>query len=73
MAVDTVTDKYVRQGKVCSLQLDFDAVEMLKEMSPTRKAYGRVVSELVRRDYLRKQEWQRLREPQAGCARLGGK
>ena len=55
--VKTVEDKYVRKGKVCSLQLDFDAMEMLRELSPTRKAYGRYLSELVRRDYLRRQEW----------------
>jgi hypothetical protein len=64
MAVETVKAKYVRKGKMRSLQLDFDALEMLQELAPTRKAFGRYLSELVRRDYLWRQEWQRGREMQ---------
>ena len=73
MAVETVEDKYVRKGKVCSLQLDFDALEMLQELSPTRKSYGRYLSELVRRDYVRRQDWRLLRElQQAALVNVGG-
>ena len=55
---------YKRKGRVLSLQIDFDAEQMLREMSPTRKSYGRVLSELIRRDYHWKQEWQRQRDQQ---------
>jgi hypothetical protein len=34
---------------------------MLRELAPTYKAYGRYVSELIRRDYIRRQEWQQVR------------
>jgi hypothetical protein len=72
MAVETVKEKYVRKGKMRSLQLDFDALEMLKELSPTRRSYGRYLSELVRRDYLWRQEWQRLRDlQQAALVEVG--
>jgi hypothetical protein len=54
-------DGYQRKGRVTSLQLDFDAWQLLQEISPTRKGYGRYVSELIRRDAIRRQEWERLR------------
>ena len=38
--------------------------DMLREIAPTDKAYGRFISELIRREYVRKQDWQRLRDMQ---------
>ena len=52
---------YERKGKPLMFQFDFDAVEMLYEIAPTKKAIGRYLSELVRRDYLRQHEWQQRR------------
>lgn len=51
----------IRRGIARQLTFDHDAWELLQQMSPTRKGYGRYVSELIRRDYLWRQEWQRLR------------
>jgi hypothetical protein len=31
------------------------------ELAPTYKAYGRYISELIRRDYVRRQEWAKAR------------
>ena len=62
--METVPAKYVRKGRMTSLQLDFDAWDMLREIAPTDKAYGRFISELIRREYVRKQDWQRLRDMQ---------
>ena len=70
--VETLKEKYIRKGKVRSLQLDFDALEMLQELSPTRKGYGRYLSELVRRDYIRREEWKRVRAlEQAALVEVG--
>jgi hypothetical protein len=52
---------YERKGKPLLFQFDFDAVEMLYEIAPTKKSIGRYLSELVRRDFIRRQEWQRRR------------
>ena len=52
---------YVRKGHVACLQIDHDAWSMLREIAPTYKAYGRFVSELVRREYIRRQEWEKAR------------
>jgi hypothetical protein len=60
----SLPEGYVRKGKMTALQLDFDALEMLREVSPTSKSYGRYLSELVRRDYLWRQDWQRIRAMQ---------
>jgi hypothetical protein len=46
---------------VATLQFDHDAWAMLGELAPTQKSFGRYLSELVRRDYIRRQEWQQLR------------
>jgi hypothetical protein len=54
--------KYGRQGRIVNLQFDHDALAMLKELAPTRKSYGRYLSELVRRDYIRKTEWQQRQD-----------
>ncbi len=50
-----------RKGRMCSLQMDCDALAMLQELSPTRKSYGRYLSELVRRDYLWRTAWRQGR------------
>jgi hypothetical protein len=52
---------YVRKGILVNFQMDPDAHAMLKEIAPTTKAYGRYLSELVRRDYIRRQEWEKMR------------
>jgi hypothetical protein len=52
---------YQRKGCVKTLQYDVDAWAMLVEIAPTEKSYGRFISELIRRDYIRRQEWQRVR------------
>jgi hypothetical protein len=51
-----------RNGRVCSLQMDLDALQMLREIAPSRKAFGRYLSELVRREYIRRQDWQRQQD-----------
>ena len=56
---------YVRKGKPLMFQFDPDAVAMLYEIAPTKKAVGRYLSELVRRDYIRRQEWQQGRAMEA--------
>jgi hypothetical protein len=42
-------------------QIDFDAAEMLYEVLPTKKRHGQFLSELIRRDYIRRQEWAKAR------------
>ena len=34
---------------------------MLQELAPTKKSVGRYLSELVRRDYIRRQDWEQAR------------
>ena len=69
----TVSEKYVRKGRMTSLQLDFDAYELLREIAPTDKSYGRYISELIRRDYIRRQEWAQVRAlEQAVLVDVGG-
>jgi hypothetical protein len=50
-----------RRGIAKNLTLDFDAAELLYEMVPSRKGYGRYVSELIRNERLRKEERDKLR------------
>jgi hypothetical protein len=52
---------YVRKGKPIAYQFDHDAVVMLYELVPTNKSHGRFLSELVRREYIRRQEWEKAR------------
>jgi hypothetical protein len=52
---------YERKGKPLTFQFDFDAAAMLYELAPTHKAIGRFLSELVRREYIRRQEWKQAR------------
>jgi hypothetical protein len=63
---------YVRKGRPCYFQLDHDAWQLLQEIAPTQKAYGRYVSELIRRDAVRRAEWAQLRAvQQAALAQVG--
>jgi hypothetical protein len=57
-------DGYQRKGRPCYFQLDPDAWELLQTISPTTKSYGRHLSELIRRDHARREDWRRLRELQ---------
>jgi hypothetical protein len=52
---------YERKGRPLNFQLDHDAAEMLYEMVHTHKSHGRFLSELIRREYIRRQEWQKVR------------
>jgi hypothetical protein len=51
----------IRRGVPKNLSLDHDAVLILKELSPSTKGYGRLVSELLRAEMTRREERQRLR------------
>jgi hypothetical protein len=56
---------YVRKGRPLNFQLDPDAVEMLYAfIPPTTKGHGKYLSELIRRDAIRRQEWQQMRDVQ---------
>ena len=61
MASVPVPEGYVRKCKPLQFSFDFDAAAMLYEIAPTKKAIGRYLSELIRRDYVRRQEWQRAK------------
>jgi hypothetical protein len=52
---------YVRKGRPCYFQLDHDAWELLQQIAPTAKSYGRYVSELIRRDAVMRQTWHQAR------------
>ena len=52
---------YVRKGRPLNFQIDHDAAEMLYELVHTNKSHGRFLSELIRREYIRRQEWSRVR------------
>jgi hypothetical protein len=54
----------VRRGKSKQLTLDFDAIAALEELASGPGAQGRVVSELLRAELVRREERQRLRERQ---------
>jgi hypothetical protein len=63
---------YVRKGKPIAYQFDHDAVVMLYELVPTNKSHGRFLSELVRREYLRRQEWERARAALPAVVEVAG-
>ena len=63
---------YVRKGKPIAYQFDFDALEMLYQLVPTSKAHGRFLSELVRREYIRRKEWEQGRAVQPVQVGAGG-
>jgi hypothetical protein len=67
LCMPALPEGYERKGRVCSFQLDFDAWELLQAISPTSKSYGRYISELIRRDAVRREEWRKLRETQEAC------
>jgi hypothetical protein len=50
----------VRRGKNKQLTLDLDAIQALEELAPGPGAQGRVVSELLRAELVRREERQRL-------------
>ena len=52
---------YVRKGRPCYFQLDYDAWELLQQIAPTQKSFGRYLSELIRRDAAMRQTWQQAR------------
>jgi hypothetical protein len=52
-------EDYERKGKPLTFQFDYDVVELLYLLAPTKKAIGRYLSELVRRDHVRRQDWAR--------------
>jgi hypothetical protein len=52
----------VRRGKAKQLTLDFDAIQALEELAPGPGAQGRVVSELLRAELVRREERHRLRQ-----------
>jgi hypothetical protein len=52
---------YQRKCHVATLSIDHDAWAMLLDVAPTYKAYGRYLSELIRRDYVMRQQWEQLR------------
>jgi hypothetical protein len=59
--VRAMPEGYERKGKVVTFSLDKDAWELLKAQAPTMKAYGRYISELIRREAIRRQDWERGR------------
>ena len=42
--------------------LDADAIEYLKTLVPSDKSHGRVISELIRNEIVRREERQRVRQ-----------
>jgi hypothetical protein len=52
---------YVRKGRPCYFQIDHDAWALLQHLAPTNKSYGRYLSELIRRDYALRQQWEQGR------------
>jgi hypothetical protein len=63
----------VRRGKSKQLTLDFDAIAALEELAPGPGAQGRVVSELLRAELVRREERRKLRElQQAALVEVAG-
>ena len=70
----------VRRGRNKQLTLDLDAIQALEELAPGPGAQGRVVSELLRAELVRREERRRLREErqpiraieQAALVEVGG-
>jgi hypothetical protein len=54
-------DGYVRKGRPLNFQIDHDAVQLLYEIVSSRKGHGKYISELIRRDAIRRQEWAQVR------------
>jgi hypothetical protein len=62
-----VSAPVIRRGVPKNFSLDPDAVLILKELSPSTRGYGRLVSELLRREDERRRERQRIREELHGA------
>jgi hypothetical protein len=52
----------VRRGRNKQLTLDLDALQALEELAPGPGAQGRVVSELLRQELVRREERRKRRE-----------
>jgi hypothetical protein len=52
----------VRRGRPVTLTLDYDAEALLRAMAPSRKAFGQLVSELLRREARERDERPELLE-----------
>jgi len=59
-----------RKGVPKNMSLDVDAVRILEELSPSTKGYGKLVSELLRREDERRRERERLRKELHGAIEL---
>jgi hypothetical protein len=46
----------IRRGKNIVLNLHLDAIELLPELSPSKKGYGALISELIRREKALREE-----------------
>ncbi len=44
-----------RHGKCVSLTLDYDALELLRNLAPSGKSHGRFLSELLRAEVIRRE------------------
>jgi hypothetical protein len=51
----------IRRGKNIVLNLHVDAIELLHELSPSKKGYGGLISELIRREKVLREERARLK------------
>ena len=51
----------VRRGVSKNFTFEADAIELLHEMVPSHKGYGRYLSELVRNERIRQEERDRVR------------
>jgi hypothetical protein len=51
----------VKRGVPCNFAFDVDAIELLREMVPSKKGYGRYLSELLRNEQIRREERQRIK------------
>jgi hypothetical protein len=55
------TPKPIRCGRAINLTIDHDAEELLRDLCPSRKALGRFLSELVRREAALREERQKVK------------
>ena len=52
----------IRRGRAVNITLDWDAVEILDALAPSRHTMGRFVSQLLRNEQARRLERARLKE-----------
>ena len=55
------TPKSIRCGRAINLTIDHDAEALLRELCPSRKAFGRFLSELVRREAALREERRKVK------------